>query len=507
MFVHIQKLNRLGGIYMCHGRNRSIQSLLAVFLILFGWMAAPTTAVAKDPVKGAGFGEEIVSPMTGDSLLDQAFRIDIQTIDVIFNYHPDQYYADVSATLNFKMRPGQTYPVFHLDPAFRDTSIVTNLLLNGESLQMGNTNHVRLVTPTDSTQGGIELRRALAAGGDHSLRISYRLNLPNGYPRFSTECHDIYGHGNEEIFPTLNTPHELARHTLVFRVHGNVPFRCIGSGLVTDESTADIQQWRLDTEREIASYTVFFALMPKNDTNYDETTIDGVAVRVMSYRNGASIAEAFHQLRWWIPELVRNLGPFPIPRGISIFLTSTGGGMEYYGGTISSLWALNHEVFHMYFACSAVMKTYRDTWIDEALCKWFELNYYDPYTPIYDGYTSNMVSGRSPVAVGFDSRAYTEGARIMASVAQRLGGRSRMVAFLKYVHDHYMFSPFTTRDFIGFIKDFSGVDLTADFENWVFADESAVFSNQHQPLQKSSPVDLTPPDSILQQYRNEPGRK
>lgn len=460
-------------------------------------------AVAKDPLKYAGAGEEVFTLSTTDAVLDQTFRIDIQTIDVIFNYHPSQYYAEVNATLVFKMRPGQTYPLFHLDPAFRDPTIVTSLNLNGEALQMGNASHVQLVTPTESTQGGIELRRSLAPNKEHYIRISYRLNLPNGYPRFSTECHDIYGHGNEEIFPTINTPHELARHTLVFRVHGSEPFRCIGSGLVTDESTADIQQWRLDTEREIASYTLFFALMPKADTNYDETTIDGVEVRVMSYRNGAPINQAFHQLRWWIPELVKNLGPFPMPRGISIFLTGSGGGMEYYGGTISTLWALNHEVFHMYFACSAVMKTYRDTWIDEALCKWFELNYYTPYDPIYDGYYSNMVSGRSIISVGFDTRAYTEGARIMAAVAQRLGGRARMVAFLKYVHDNYMFSPFTTRDFIKFINDFSGVDMTADFDTWVFADERAVFSSQPLSNQPLHQVDLTPPELILQKYRDQ----
>lgn len=46
-------------------------------------------------------------------------------------------------------------------------------------------------------------------------------------------------------------------------------------------------------------------------------------------------------------------------------------GMEYFGGTISGLGPLLHEVFHMYFGCSLVANTYRDSWWDEAINMWY----------------------------------------------------------------------------------------------------------------------------------------
>jgi hypothetical protein len=36
------------------------------------------------------------------------------------------------------------------------------------------------------------------------------------------------------------------------------------------------------------------------------------------------------------------------------------------------------------------------------------------------------------------------------------------------VVDRYSFAPFTTLDFVGFLKDYSGVDLRAQFVNWLY---------------------------------------
>ena len=69
-----------------------------------------------------------------------------------------------------------------------------------------------------------------------------------------------------------------------------------------------------------------------------------------------------------------------MPRGLSVVLTQGGGGMEYYGATITSLRALRHEVFHMYYGCSTVATTYRDSWWDEAINMWYELSA-DPSFP------------------------------------------------------------------------------------------------------------------------------
>ncbi len=153
---------------------------------------------------------------------------------------------------------------------------------------------------------------------------------------FATEVNDLYGNGNETIFPTINRPGELALHNLRFRVSSDIKFRLIGSSLVQKVENEDYQEWTLDTEIEMASYTVMFVLLPENDTIYEERSIDGVDVRILAFKDDASIDTAFSTLTSWLPELRNNLGPFSMKRGFSVMLMGIGGGMEYFGGTISS---------------------------------------------------------------------------------------------------------------------------------------------------------------------------
>lgn len=147
--------------------------------------------------------------------------------------------------------------------------------------------------------------------------------------------------------------------------------------------------------------------------------------------------------------------------------------MEYYGATTTSLRALRHEVFHMYFACSTVARTYRDSWWDEAINMWYELSADAAYASIGDGFRSDIVSGRSAVAVGFDRRAYDEGARVMQAVAAGMGGRGPMVAFLRDLHARRSFDPFTTWDLADEIRAWSGQDFRERFRLWLYTSTGA----------------------------------
>ncbi len=438
------------------------------------------------------------SGRAADQLMDSMYRIDIKDIMVIFDYYPDSHYVDASARVEFFMRPGESRPVIHFDPAIRHNT-VSALSINGEQLNVSSTADVRILEYTDTTQDALEFQRDLATGVLHRLEISYRLPLSELYPRFSTEVNDLEGRGNEEIFPTINAPHELARHRLTFRVHGSRAFRCIGSGHVLKTGDGP-QEWVLDTEREVASYTLMFVLVPEDDTVLEERNIAGVDVRVLAFAGGASVSEAFARLDPWLTELQANLGPFPMPRGISLFLVSSGGGMEYFGGTITSLWAMEHEVFHMYYGCSAVMSTYRDSWMDEAINMWYSYSRDPSFPPINSDYRSNIVSGRSPVAVGFDRRAYDEGARMMEAVARELGGRAAMIGFLRYVNQLKQFMPFTTWDFLNFLEDYSGLDMRDRFNNWLFLGTETPIVDGWTSRHTLQSSDLAPPGPVLQKY-------
>ena len=326
----------------------------------------------------------------------------------------------------------------------------------------------RLLSFQGTGQTSLELQRDVAPGVTHRLEASYPLALTDAGGRFFTDVNDIEGRGNEALFPTLNTPHELAQHVLVFRVHAAEPYLAVGSGLVTVRAVGDVQEWVLDTEREVASYTVMFHLAPARSHAVAERRLRGVDVRVLAPVGGVTAEEAFASLDPWLGELRGALGPFPMPRGLSVVLTQSGGGMEYYGATTTSLRALRHEVFHMYYGCSTVARTYRDSWWDEAIDMWYERSADPAYAPIAEEFRSDMVSGRSEVAVGFDRRAYDEGARVMQAVASALGGRDRMVRFLRDLHARRSFDPFTTWELADEIQAWGGSDVHERFRLWLY---------------------------------------
>ncbi|HEX6974780.1 MAG TPA: hypothetical protein VF147_10280, partial [Vicinamibacterales bacterium] len=412
-----------------------------------------------------------------DTLLDSTFRIDIESITATLDWYPTAGQVDGTATLVFRMRPGQTRAVFNFAPFIAARSTVSRLVLDGRSFGTQSDTDVRIISAARTHQQFVEIQFALAAETTHVLTIDYRLTVPSVYPRFSSEVNDILGRGNETIWPTLNTPHELARHVLTFRVHDNRAFRFVGSGRTTATQQDGVQQWVLDTGRAVSSYSVMFVLLPVSDTEYQEWVIDGVPVRALAF-TGVNVAEAKNRLEAWLPELRQRFGPFPASHGLSLFLYSNaGGGMEYYGGTITSLSALRHEVLHSYFGCSVVLRTYPDTWLDEAITQWFEQITRGVTTqPLPETYRGNWVGARSPVSIGFSTRAYSDGASIMQYIANRLGGTDRMTDFLRTVVQNRTFAPFTTLEFSGDLAAFSGIDLRSQFLNWLYdAREPALF--------------------------------
>jgi hypothetical protein len=367
-----------------------------------------------------------------DDILDAIFRIDLKTVQAELTFTPADISVDGTCRLTFRMRPGQTRPAFHFKPLSEGWISSCAFGLDGETWTVSDltpgagTPILKILDIPGSTQKSIEVQRDMDPAVDHIMSLTYHLALPVTYPRFSSPVNDIAGQGNEAIFPTVNLPGELARHVITFKVAGDAPYRCLGSGWVQKTGT---QQWQLDTEREVASYTVMYALLPEADTVYEERTINGIPVRMTTYAGGASMSQAWTQITGGLTDFPAWYGPFPMPRGLSVFLVGGGGGMEYFGATISGVGALRHEIHHMYFGTSTVAMTYRDSWFDEAVTAW-AVDYARNTTALDPSFRSNMVSGRTAWAVGFDTRAYSRGAQLFATLASRLGGAANLTAFL-----------------------------------------------------------------------------
>lgn len=448
------------------------------------------------------------APTTGeDTLLDAIFRIDLKTVQAVLTFNPADNSLDGTCTLYFRMRPGQTRPMFHFKPlAVGDLTDYT-FQLDGETWSVTALSPaagpaiLKVLSVPGTTQKSIEVERDVDPALDHAMSLTYHVKLAAGYPRFSSLVDDIAGQGNETVFPTLNTPGELARHMITLRVSGAAPYRCIGSGWVQKTGA---QEWQLDTEREVASYTVMYALLPEADTVYEERVVNGIPVRLLAYVGGASVSQAWTQITSALVDFVTWYGPFPMPRGLSVFLIGGGGGMEYFGGTIAGVGALRHEIHHMYFATSTVAKTYRDSWFDEAVTAWAVDNNRN-ITPAAASFRSTIVSGRSPWAVGFDTRAYNQGAQIFGALAVKAGGAANLTLFLANLYRKHAFAPFTTLDLAEYFEEFTGIDVRPDFLNWLYNGKAPGFSEPAVAGIEASGFtaksgDPTPPESVLAKY-------
>jgi hypothetical protein len=469
-------------------RAAAIFSVTVLFLMFPGCEAEKAATTANPSQENYDLAAEL-------KLLNETFRIDIDTIQVIYDFYPDQLLVRGAASVSFKMRSGQTRPLIHFDPGWRDGAI-DSIILDGEMLSYSNSNDVRVREFSGTIQKAIEFQRDLAPNNLHRLDISFHLNIEGNYPRFVSEVEDGMGRGNEELFPTINTPHELARHQLTFRIHGGKLYEMVGSGIVDSSTAGDVQTWTLDTLRPISSYTVLFALMPKADVDVGERVINGTPVKIMTYKGTASIADAFTQLESWLPQLAADFGPYPSPR-IGVFLVRSGG-MEYYGGTICAPSALKHEIFHNYFGCSLIARTFRDSWWDEGMASWYvDYSKGTNVSPVAEDFYSNVVSGRSPIALGWDERSYEVGRKILQYIGQRIGGATAVTGYLRHLYETRLFSPFNAMEMADDLKAYSGLDLHSQFLRWLYSHENG----PAVPTASSQTVNLSPPTEILQKYQ------
>jgi len=469
-------------------RAAAIFSLIALAGVFLACETKKTVSPANPSQENYDLAAEL-------KLLDDTFRIDIETIQVTYDFFPDELQVRGFARLTFKMRPGQSRALIHFDPGWRDNAI-DSIALDGEALSYSDSNDVNIREFDGTIQKAIEFERDLAQEGFHLLETSFHLNVQGRYPRFVSEVEDGMGRGNEELFPTINTPHELARHQLTFRIHGGKRYEMVGSGIVESSAAGDVQTWTLDTLRPISSYTVLFALMPKEDVDVGERVINGVPVKMMTYKGTASISAGLDLLEGWLPQLAADFGPFPAPR-IGVFLVRSGG-MEYYGGTISAMSALKHEIFHNYFGCSCIARTFRDSWWDEGMAHWYvDYNKGTNVVPIAEDFYSNVISGRSPIALGWDARAYEVGAKILQYIGQRIGGAQAVTGFLRHLYETRVFSPFNAMELADDLLSYSGLDLHAQFLRWLYSHEDG----PAVPASSLKTFDLTPSGEILKKYQ------
>lgn len=177
------------------------------------------------------------------------------------------------------------------------------------------------------------------------------------------------------------------------------------------------------------------------------------------------IEQARLQLPKLFEELEGDYGPYPHAQFLA-YLHSGGGGMEYAGATITSLGALDHELFHSWFARGVMPAEGRSGWIDEALASWRDYGYFRASQLLSRSPT--VLAAYSPFRKSTPSNCYKDGRQLIAELDLYLSNFGGMKPLMKSFFERYRHRVVTTEEFLAFLKTKTGKNIEMFFDRYIF---------------------------------------
>jgi len=232
--------------------------------------------------------------------------------------------------------------------------------------------------------------------------------------------------------------------------------------------------------------SVFYHTVPKGETEgieFDVKSIDGRVIPVTIYASvkffgSANFAKLKTKLINVFQELESDYGAFPHPK--IIIYNAGSGGMEYCGATMTDSGALEHEIFHSYFARGFMPANGNAGWLDEALASWRDSSY--PRRESLTG--SSQMSSHGVYARITDDAAYSFGRNFMGYMDFKLSSKGGLKPFMRLLMDKHVFQPMTIDEFIRLMETFYQTPLRSEFKKYTFSQSVEIFSKSGHKIHR-----------------------
>ncbi len=380
-----------------------------------------------------------------------AVPIDISHVHIDYSFNGRTRIASARATINFSMREAG-YPLFDLVPEIK------SVVFNGSVLD---SNAIELISdPANVTKMRV-LEKIAGPGAEHTLELAYDLRasdveISQGRVRAGFFMSDLASSGREffEQYGPANFEYDQVRYTFrVEVVESDIEHVVYTNGELVQ---ADFNTWQIEFPDYFTASSVYFHISEvgrfSEDTfNYDS---ESKKIPVTVYASTSRLVQdGARMTRKVLAELESTYGPYA-HSNVVIFVTPSGGGMEYGGATMTSLWALEHEVTHFWFARGVMPANGNAGWIDEAVASWRD-----------DGYQrASSLPNRSPVNLGgfpifrkhTTRDAYSLGNRLIGEFDFLLRGQGGMKSMLKQLFETFALQTITVPGLQDFLKERSG---------------------------------------------------
>lgn len=406
-----------------------------------------------------------------------AVFVDFQTaqMDVVFDVSTRTAQSNVKVTF---YQPANGYPLFDLVPSVKGLKI-DNKVVTAELIQE--------VSSPDSSTRFRAIKKVLPAG-HHTMEISYQMNTKNlvfngGGAHFGTFMSDLSTRTFlEQYFPT-NFEYDQYQGNMTLKiVNASYEHRVMCNG---DLKSLGYNHFSIAFPNYFTTSSFYVHIInPKQMTILEEvySGLNAEIPLVVYAKKGSLAQQGMTNLKKFMKELEGTFGAYT-HKSFVAYMTPGGGGMEHCGATITSLWALGHELTHSWFARGIMSANGNSGWMDEAIASWRDAGYPRP----------KKLTSRSPVNLSAYSQykrhttrlAYSKGKTFISELDYLLKNEGGMRKQLKEFFGKNQRKPINTSVFERFLQSKSKQGLNSYFSRYVYG-KGADITSQEEPSKTDS---------------------
>ncbi len=395
----------------------------------------------------------------------RAVPIDIESIALNWEFSTA---AGARAHARVSFRTGESgFPMFDLVPN------PIAIWLNGKALPAQSLR--RIADPHQATEIRV-LAEVVDAGDMNVMEFQYvvpDVTFNNGNVRAGLFMNDLATGGRKfwEQYGPANFEFDQFQQTIDLRLVGvSKSHELFANGAVTETAP---NAWRIVFPDYYSSSSFYLHLTEAGRFARRSALYQGLdaEIPVLVYAESASLAASglTDSLKYF-KELEATYGPYS-HRSFIAYMTPDGGGMEYAGATMTSLWALGHEITHSWFARGVMPSSGNAGWVDEAVASWRGNGY--PRATAEPNRQPVNLGGFSPYRRHTTMDAYTLGAKLMSEFDFMFrqfsaDGKTGMRAVLRLIFEMQKNETITVDSFRSQLTDLTGRDVQSVFNRYVY---------------------------------------
>lgn len=320
--------------------------------------------------------------------------------------------------------------------------------------------------------------------GAHQLKLVHILNSQNTQNSFRMKDGDVsFGFWVSDLtdrkYIERFVPTNMDFDQYPMQIEAVTPegYEVFTNGSVTLEEVEQAQTFTVNFPAYFTCSMPFFHIEKRGAMKVSLSTfksMDGRNIPVTYYT--ADQTDWTDKIHSKLQKLESELGPWPHPNAVVFGVSNAG--MEYAGATWTRLDALEHELFHSYFARGMISNGGASGWIDEALASWHDKGYPEVEQPLSS--VTPLHALNLPYIRITNRAAYREGASFMGYLNFLLRAQGGLRENLKKMIPKILFKPLRTQDFQAVLSETTQRNFSAEFNKYVYNGASLATSERLQ---------------------------